>query len=48
MQSNNDFKLRWEILKLKGRLIYVKYLKVAIWAVIEIIAELYNSKHSRR
>ena len=47
-QPENNAKLKFKILQLKGKIFYMKYLKIAVWALIEIIAELYNNKHDRR
>ena len=47
-QHKSDANLKFKILLLKGKIFYMKYLKIAAWALIEIIAELYNNKHDRR
>jgi hypothetical protein len=47
-QPENNAKLKFKILLLRGKLFYMKYLKIAVWALIEIIAELYNNKRDRR
>ena len=47
-QPKKDTHLRLKILLLKGKIFYMKYLKIVAWALIEIIAELYNNRHDRR
>ena len=47
-QPENNAKLKFKILLLKGQIFYMKHLKIAAWALIEIIAELYNNRHDRR
>ena len=37
-----------KILKMKGTIFYMKYARIFILALVEIIAEFYNSKHDRR
>ncbi|MBQ8187163.1 MAG: hypothetical protein IJ037_09895 [Clostridia bacterium] len=39
--------LRWKLLKIRLKEIYMKYVKIIIWAIIEIIAELYNKKSGK-
>lgn len=38
------WRLRMKLFKIKCKEVYMKYVKILIWAVIEIIAELYNKK----
>lgn len=38
------WKLRWKLFKIRCAEVYMKYVKIVIWAIIEIIAELYNKK----
>ena len=49
---NTDKKKYWrlhaKLLKLKGKIFYMKYARILVLALIEIIAEMYNSKHDRR
>ena len=52
MNSRTDKKkyrrLYAELLKMKGKIFYMKYARILVLALIEIVAELYNSKHDRR
>lgn len=36
------------ILKLKGRIFYMKYVKIVILAIMEVIADFYNRKYDKR
>ena len=36
--------LRWELFKLKGREVYMRYIKILLMAIVEVISELYNNK----
>lgn len=42
------WRLRWRLLKIHCKEIYMKYMKILILAIVEIIAELYNSRNDRR
>ena len=45
MKKSNEEKLRelrWELLKLKGKDMYTRYVKVLILTILEIIVELHN------
>lgn len=37
-------KMRWELFKLKGRDMYMRYIKILLMAIVEVISELYNDK----
>ncbi len=37
-----------KILKLKGRILYMKYVKIVILAIMEVIADFYNKKYDKR
>ena len=43
-QHKSDANLKFKILLLKGKIFYMKYVKIAAWAILEILAELYMSK----
>jgi hypothetical protein len=36
--------LRWELFKLKGGDMSMRYVKILLMAVVEVISELYNNK----
>jgi len=36
--------MRWELFKLKGGDTIMRYLKILLMSIVEIIAELYNNK----
>lgn len=42
-----DWKLRLKLLKVKIKEVYVRYIKILLWAIIEIIGELYNNKKGK-
>ena len=53
MSSRTDknkkyWQLYAKILKMKGTIFYMKYARILIWALIEIIAEMYNKHKERR
>ena len=37
-----------ELLKVKGKLFYMRYARILVLALIEIIAEMYNKNKDRR
>lgn len=39
--------LRWKLFRIRCKEIYMKYVKVILWAIIEIIVDLYNSKYKK-
>ena len=42
------WKLRVKLWKIKGKEFYMKYARILALALIEIVAELYNSSRERR
>ena len=46
MKSEQEkiWKLRKDLLKTKWRLCYMKYVKIILLAIMEVIAELYDKK----
>jgi len=42
-KSERIRKLRWELFRIKWKEFYVKYVRILLLAIIEIIAELYNN-----
>lgn len=44
----SKFKLYFELLKMKGALFYMRYIKVIIMAIVEVIADLYDRRNDRR
>lgn len=44
----SKFKLYIELIRMKGELFYMRYIKVIIMAIVEVIADLYNRKNDRR
>lgn len=48
MKSNSKFKLHVELIKMKGALFYMRYIKVIVLAIFEVIADLYDRKNDRR
>ena len=45
--SRTVWKLRLKLLKIKIKEVYVRYIKILLWAIIEIIGELYNNKKGK-
>ena len=41
------WKLRWKLFKIRCREVYMRYIKILLLAVIEVIAELWNSKNKK-
>jgi len=41
------WKLRWKLFKIRCTEVYMKYIKIMVWAIVEIIAELYNKKSGK-
>ena len=42
------WKLRFKLLKITWRLIYMKYIRIFLIALLEIIGELYTSRKDKR
>lgn len=42
------FKIYLKLLKIKGMLFYMRYIKVIIMAIVEVIADLYDRRSDRR
>lgn len=47
-KSKKYWQLYTKILKMKGTIFYMKYARILILALIEIIAEMYNKNKDRR
>lgn len=41
-------KMFWKITKLKGKIFYMKYVKIVILAIMEVIADFYSRKYDKR
>ena len=41
------WKLRLKLFKIKIKEVWMRYIKILIWAIIEIIAELYNKRNGK-
>lgn len=41
-------RIGWKILKLRGRIFYMKYVKIVILAIMEVIADFYSRKYDKR
>ena len=41
-------KINMKILMLKGRIFYMKYVKIVILAIMEVIADFYSRKYDKR
>ena len=41
------WRLRWKLFRIKCKEFYVKYLKILLWAIAEIIAELFLAKNRK-
>lgn len=41
-------KVYLKILRLKGMVFYMKYVKIVILAIMEVIADFYNRKYDKR
>lgn len=41
------WRLRWRLFRIRCAEVYMRYVKILILAIVEIIAELYNSKHGK-
>ena len=41
-------KVHLTILRLKGRIFYMKYVKIVILAIMEVIADFYSRKYDKR
>lgn len=41
-------KIYLKLLKIKGMLFYMRYVKVIIMAIVEVIADLYDRRSDRR
>lgn len=41
-------KVYLKILRLKGRIFYMKYVKIVILAIMEVIADFYSRKYDKR
>jgi hypothetical protein len=44
----SKLELYLELLKLKARLFYLRYVKILLMAIAEVIADLYDRKNDRR
>ena len=41
------WRLRWKLFRIWCKEVYMKYVKILILAIVEIIVELYNKKDTR-
>lgn len=41
-------RLFWKILKLKGKIFYMRYIKIVVLAIMEVIADFYTRKYDKR
>ena len=48
MKYSTVWKLRGKLFKIRFREVYMKYIKILVLAIVEIIAELYNNKNERK
>lgn len=46
--SHNKITIYLKILKLKGRIFYMKYIKILLLSIMEIIADFYTRKYDKR
>ena len=46
--KNRTWRLWLKIIYLKWRMFYMRYIKIIVWAVVEVIAELYNRMENRK
>ncbi len=42
--DKRKWKLRFKLLKMKWRMFYMRYIKIIILAIVEVIAELYSKR----
>ncbi len=48
MKCSTVWKLRWKLFKIHCKEVYMRYIKILILAVLEVIAEIYNDRNGRR
>lgn len=46
--NTEKFKLLFKITMLRGKIFYMKYIKIIILALMEVIADFYNRKYDKR
>lgn len=46
--NTEKIKVYLKILRLKGRIFYMKYVKIVILAIMEVIADFYSRKYDKR
>jgi len=46
--NTKRIKLLFKIIKLKGEIFYMRYVKIIILAVMEVIADFYGRKYDKR
>ena len=42
--DKRKWRLRFKLLKMKWRMFYMRYVKIIILAIVEVIAELYSKR----
>ena len=46
--KNRTLRLWLKIIYLKWRMFYMRYVKIIVWAIVEVIAELYDRMENRK
>ena len=46
--KNRTWRLWLKIIYLKWRMFYMRYVKIIVWAIVEVIAELYDRMENRK
>ena len=46
--KNRTWRLWLKIIYLKWRMFYMRYIKILLWAIVEVIAELYDRMENRK
>ena len=48
MKCRTVWKLRWRLIKIRCKEVYMRYIKILILAVLEVIAVIYNDRNGRK
>ena len=48
MKCSTVWRLRWRLIKIRCKEVYMRYIKILILAVLEVIAEIYNDRNGRK
>ena len=48
MRCRTVWRLRWKLFRIRCKEVYMRYIKILLLAVLEVIAEIYNDRNGKR